>query len=95
MNPDNKFITVPGGSATYTCITSILTNDNIESVQWLVNNTLVENLELDNVVVTGLGRLRFTMTSEEYNNTNIRCRATFMSGSITTSETGSLLLIQG
>ena len=95
VNPD-EFITIPGGSATYACIiNSGVSGDFIESMQWLVNDTLVEDLELDNVFVTGLKRLRFTMITVEFNNTSIRCRANFTSGTIRISEEESMLLIQG
>ena len=91
----NPVVSIPGGSASFVCTTSIrISNDFIESVQWLVNDTLYEDLELDNVVVTAAGELRFSMISTDYNTTSIRCRATLTSGNVRTSE-ASLLLIQG
>ena len=94
MYPSGAFITIPGGSASYTCSTSGVSGDFIVSEQWLVNDTLLEDLELDNIMVVA-GQLRFFMITMGYNNTNIRCRANLTSGSIRTSRGGSLLLIQG
>ena len=92
VNPTGEFITTLGGSATYTCTSSGVSDDFIQSVQWLVNDVALE--EMDNVVVTAAGVLRFLRISVDYNNTSIRCRATLTSGSVRVSGV-SLLLIQG
>ena len=92
VNHPGDFITILGGSTIYTCSTSGVSDDFIESVQWLANDTALE--EMKNVVITAAGVLRFLRITVEYNNTNIRCRATLTSGSVTTSGV-SLLLIQG
>ena len=90
--PSNEIVSIPGGSASYTCTTSVVTNEMIASVQWLVNGTIFEELQLDNVTATRV--LMFSMISMDYNNTSIRCRATLASGSVKTSNV-SMLLIQG
>ena len=97
MDPSGEFVTIPGGSATFICVLSDVRHYFIDSVQWqwLVNATLLEELELDNAHVVTTRQLRFIMISVEYNHTSIRCRATHESGRVSTSEAASLLLIQG
>ena len=91
VNPSNDFfITTIGANAQYSCSAST----PIESLQWLLNGTLVEELELDKVTVTEEGHLEFHNISVEYNYTSITCNATLTSGSVVTSEE-KLLLIQG
>ena len=94
VNPPDEFVSVLGGTASFSCITSPGSNDLITSVQWLVNDTLLENLGLENVVTT-LGQLRFRMLSEYNNHTSIRCRASLISGTVSTSRDATILLIQG
>ena len=95
VNPPGEFVTILGGAASYTCTTSGVSDDFIESVQWLVNGTLLQDLELDNVVVTAAGELRFFMVTVDYNVTSIWCRANLTSGNVSTSGDASLLLVQG
>ena len=84
------------GSATFVCATLGATVDTIDAVQWLLNGTLFEDLELQNVAIPSVSQtLRFTFLPVRYNQTRIKCRATFVSGHVTTSRTSSLLLIQG
>ena len=94
VNPPDVFVSVLGGTASFSCITSPGSNDLIESVQWLVNDTLLEELELDDVVTT-LGQLRFRMVSELYNHTSIRCKGKLTSGTVSTSRDATVLLVQG
>lgn len=94
--PADTFISALSGSASFTCATSAGSNDLVDSVQWLVNGTIFEDLELDNVRNTiELGSLRFWMLTARYNNTRIKCRGTLLSGSVFTSTRASLLIIQG
>ena len=94
VNPPGKFVSTLGGSASFSCITSTDSNDFIESVQWLVNDTLFEDLELDNIAIT-LGQLRFRMLSRHDNHTSIRCRGNLTSGTVSTSRDATILLVQG
>lgn len=90
-----EFITIPGGRASYTCTASDNSPDFVQSVQWLINDTLLENLELRNVTVTSTEKLRFSMITTNYNNTNIKCNATLSSGIASISTEGTLLQVQG
>ena len=92
VNHPGEFITSLGGGAVYTCAFSGVSDGFIESVQWLANDMVLE--EQVHVVITAAGVLRFLMISVDYNNTNIRCRATLTSGNVRTSDV-SLLLLQG
>ena len=93
VNSPDKVV-ILGGSVSYSCVTSGVTSDDfIESVQWLVNGALFEDSEYDNIMVVS-GRLRFFRISAGFNNTNIKCRANLMSGSVLTS-VAVLLQIQG
>ena len=67
----------------------------VTSAQWLLNDTLLEDSDIDNVrTFAGTLRLRFSPVSLDYNTTRIRCRGTLSSGnSITSDEV--MLLIQG
>ena len=91
--PNDHYVTTPGGSARFTCSGTGLTG-----IQWLVNGTLLENLNLTNVtaafrqsVVGGIGVLTFENVLFEYNETTIRCS----DSSSRTSQVQSKLLIQG
>ena len=86
----------PGGNPIYNCVSSSAT---IASVEWLINGTGLEDLNLTNVVtefseLTGQGILLFNDVSVEYNNTNIQCRATLSNGDTVNSWT-STLVVQG
>ena len=94
VRPPGEFISVLGGSASFSCITLAGSNDFIESVQWLVNDTLFEDLELENAEIT-LGQLQFRMLSRYHNHTSIRCRGNLTSGTVRTSNSSTHLLIQG
>ena len=82
-----------GARATITCSESDIVN-----VQWLVNGTLDDGLNM-NVVsdfspITHLGHLLFREVLMEYNGTTIQCRANSSSGSITYSNIITML-VQG
>ena len=88
-------VSIPGGSATFFCSTSPLSSDVVISAQWFLNDTLLEDSDVDNVQTSaGTLRLRFSPVSLEYNTTRIRCRGTPLSGNIITSAE-VMLLIQG
>ena len=84
----------PGGSATFFCSTSSLSIEVVTSAQWLLNDTLLEDSDIDNVqTLARTIQLRFSLVSLDYNTTRIRCRGTLSSGDITSDEV--MLLIQG
>ena len=86
---------ISGGSATFFCSTSPLSSDVVTSAQWLLNGTLLEDSDIDNVqTLAGTLQLMFSPVSLDYNTTRIRCRGTLSSGDITTSDE-VMLLIQG
>ena len=89
-----------GGSATFKCLA---TNENsLSEVQWLVNGTALENLNLTNVDAQfnaghTIGTLKFRAIPQRYNGTRIKCRAMLSSGSSTpmSSDITSKILLQG
>ncbi len=87
---------IPGDNTIYYCWSS--SGTIITSVQWLINGTRLEDLNLTNVEtefsqLSRLGYLSFSDISVEYNNTNIQCRATF--NGETLNSNNSTLLVQG
>ncbi len=92
----DNIISIPDDNSTYTCGSSSAT---ITSVQWLINGTQFEDLNLTNVGTdfnefSRLGILLFSNLSVEYNNTNIQCRAVLNNGE-TLYSNNLTLLIQG
>ena len=99
INPD-VFVTTPHGNGSFLCssFTSTLTGA-ITGVQWLVNNTMIEDIidinittKFSNSVGIGIGRLNLTNIPMAYNNTNITCIAQSGSGQ---KEVTASVLIQG
>ena len=86
-----------GGENTFTC-TNRATTENVSQFQWLVNGTLVEELNLGDRITTDhnnhVGYLHFINITENYNNTIIQCRVNLTSGDITFSDNATLL-VQG
>ncbi len=87
---------IPGANPTYNCASLSRT---ITSVEWLINGTRLEDLNLTNVQrefsqLSRQGTLIFNNVSVEYNNTNIQCRATLSNGT-TVDSTTSTFLVQG
>lgn len=70
---------VPGGDATFRCTSY---SQTITGVQWLVNGTHLENLNLTNVtkdfnaIGRGVGTLKFKNLPVDYDRIRIRCEAT-------------------
>ena len=86
---------IPGASATFFCSTLPLSSEFVNSAQWFLNGTLLEDSDIDNVqTLAGTIQLRFSPVYLNYNTTRIRCRGTLSSGNITTSDE-VMLLIQG
>ena len=87
-------VSYPGGRAAYSCARGGV----IVGVQWLVNGTRVEDLNLGDDVVVEFSRAReegnlvFRNIPAEYNETTIQCRANYSSGNSSTSNTITLLL---
>ena len=99
--PHDFFISTPGGSAEFRCIVEWHT---VTDIQWIVNGSLLENLELTGVrtelgLEVGVGVLYFENLPSEYNETTIRCRARFTTSlgvqGTSTSPGATLLLLQG
>ena len=92
--PDN-LVTTPSNNVTFLCTALLQT---ITGVQWLVNDTLLE--DIDNTDVTarfqtelrGIRTLNITNTPLAYNDTRITCIAELASGQ---EEATVSLLIQG
>lgn len=91
------------GSATYTCsFLSAVAGNEIVNIQWLVNGTLLDDLNLTISVETGfdsnfgIGILTLTGLPLEYNMTTIGCNGEFNTGRfVSTKIDSSLLLVQG
>lgn len=96
MFPPDPVRTVPGGNAVFRCASSGLITIR---VQWLVNGTLLENLNLMNVteeftsIGGGIGLLQFKNLPIDYNMTEIQCEATLSSETTSFSINVANLLI--
>lgn len=87
---------MPGGDANFFCQPIA---GRIISVQWIVNGSLLEHTNLENVISEfndfGIGSLTFTNLPLLYNMTRIRCNATLISGNKVSSNESTILLLQG
>jgi hypothetical protein len=87
-----RYVSIPGGRASFTCIT--LTD---ETLHWLVNGSLLQNLSLSNVsIIThdrGVRELEFVNLPAEYNATIITCTVTIPASQ--TNARDSQLFLQG
>ena len=95
LNPPDRFVSTPGESATFVCLSPGI---RIVSLQWLVNGSLVENLNLTNVRTEFdniSGVLRFDDIPEEYNMSRIRCMAIAEGNSEPLLSQNSSLILQG
>ena len=95
--PD-EYVSTPGGNAFFFCQTSGV---SVVDVQWLVNGTELDSLNLTNVTSTletagtrKQGSLVFTQIPVEYNTTTVNCIAMTMNENLTAAQ-NSTLLIQG
>ena len=85
-------MTTPDDTVIYSCLSPV---DPITEIQWLLNNTLLEELNLTDVTA-GFAYVSGSLTffnPSDYNVTSVTCRAELQSG-----EEGSataLLLVQG
>ncbi len=90
---------IPGVNPVFNCKAASNAPITITSVQWLINETPLEDLSLTNVEtefsqLSRQGILVFDNISVEYNNTNIQCRATLSNGE-TVDSNNVALLVQG
>ena len=98
--PIEHYVSTIGGAATFTC--SVPPDGSIIGVQWLVNGSELEGLNLPNVEAMfelhdgiGSGILRFRNVSVEYNETSITCIATTVAMRRLHATDSSSLLVQG
>ena len=87
-------MTTPDDAVTYSCVSPF---DPITEIQWLLNNTLLEDLNLTDVTaafagIVNAGSLVFSNPSD-YNSTNVTCIAELQSGE--EGNATALLLVQG
>ncbi len=87
---------IPGVNPVFNCGAASDATITIASVQWMINGTRLEDLSLINVEtefsqISGQGTLVFRNITEEYNNTNIQCRA----NGTTVDSNNVTLLVQG
>ncbi len=95
--PPNEKVIPTGGYVTFTCINRA-TNEDVQ-FQWLVNGTRVENLNLEDMIMTDdrnnfVGLILFMNITVDYNNTIVQCKVNFTSGDIILSDNATLL-VQG
>ena len=97
---DEVYVSVQGGEVEFTCSPERTSTITINGVQWLVNNSALEDLNLSLArtefsVIVQVGFLYFANLTLGYNMTNISCGVNTSSGMIISSDSHSLLLIQG
>ena len=87
-------VIILGGDTAFTCRVT----DTVQQFQWLVNGTLLEDLNqrdgIEDAVTFGIGLLTFRNIPLGYNDTTIQCIANFTSGGIIRSNNATLL-VQG
>ncbi len=97
VTPHGQVVSIPGGSAQFSC--TILPNDGVVAVEWLINGTVLENPSLSGATVDffpGLGsRLVFASLSPKFNVTRIACRVVFTDGNKEDSTESTTCLLQG
>ena len=85
-------MTTPNDAVSYSCLSPV---NPITEIQWLLNNTLLENLNLTDVT-TAFAGITGTITflnPSGYDSTNVTCRAELQSGEERSAT--ALLLVQG
>ena len=88
---------MPGGVAEFSCA---IQGEEISGVQWLVNDTALQDLNLRNVSalfssIVDIGKLKFSDLPLEYNMTRIKCSVSTSNSDVIESERDVFLLIQG
>ncbi len=98
--PPDHFLAIPGSNISFTCY-PVHGNDRIQSVDWLFNETRLEDLNLQEIqadfvsFANGLGRLRITRVPIHFNGTTVQCIATLSGGNTQLSNIASILILQG
>ena len=98
LQPRPHYVSTPDGRVTFIC--QALPEGTITHLQWLMNGSSLEDLNLDNVTARFTecigGILTFRNVPMEYNSTRITCAATITVNSTSRNVTrDSLLLVQG
>ena len=86
-------VSTPGGEAD--CVCQPRGGGRITSLQWLVNETLVETLQLNDATTTfqfGIGRLTFRNIPLCYNGTKITCTCAAIVNSVNVTQHSTLYL---
>ena len=95
--PIGQYVSTPGGTAEFTCVGS--PSAEVVGVQWLVNGTILEDLNLTNVTTTSLGsgieKMELANISVKHNKTRVRCTVEFITEGTQTSPSHTLMLLQG
>ena len=97
--PPDHFVLVPGGNAAFSCLST--SSDVIDVVQWLINGTVLESLELTDVEIEfrdighGVFDLELGNIPIEFNTSWIQCRVDLRSGRVETSSRTVLILLEG
>ncbi len=90
----NGLVFIPGGYSRYYCGSSFI---NTANVQWLINGTQFEDLNLIHVGIfqnIRQGTLYLNYILSYYNNSTIQCRVTFNNGE-TADSSSVTMLVQG
>ena len=98
LQPRPHYVSTPGGRVTFIC--RPLSEGTITHLQWLMNGSSLEDLNLNNVTARFTesigGILTFRNVPMEYNSTRIVCAAAITVHSTSRNVTrDSLLLVQG
>lgn len=98
MFPPDELVAVLGGAAAFNCYSP---TDEIDDVQWLLNNSTLESNGFEETVTTffnegvRIGTLVFTDLPMSYNGTKVGCRVMLSSGLTSASTDATVLLVQG
>ena len=87
-------MSIPNSNVSFLCASI---TETITGIQWLLNDTLVEDLNLTDVrsvfrETQGIGKLFLSRVPLQFNSTNISCRAELTPGQV---EVTASLLVQG
>lgn len=92
--PPHELISYEGGNANFRCFSLV----EIVEAQWLVNGSILEDLDLDNAIPDfdhGSGSLVIYNLTLNFNMTRIQCVGKSSSGNSIASSEATLLLLQG
>ena len=100
MVPSGEYVVYLYGTATFNCI-SFFDGSPVQSVTWLLNDTMLdvtqEDIEISfGNIGNGIGVLKITNISIEYDMARISCEAHFESGTpVMRSVEATIILVQG